>query len=67
MKSDESDNRINRVYLTDSGREVFEKAEIVKFSIVKDLFGILDDNECTKFVSLMQKVVEEQRKNCGDC
>lgn len=59
----ESDRRIVRLALTETGRKVFEEQRKMKKETGKNLLVLLEDEEKLVFVDLMKKMAERSKKN----
>ncbi|KKW70672.1 MarR family winged helix-turn-helix transcriptional regulator [Lactococcus cremoris] len=57
-KQDENDKRVNRIFLTEKGREAQETRDTMHNDISETIFGNLTDEEQKQLANLMEKLVE---------
>ena len=57
-KQDENDKRVNRIFLTEKGREAQETRDTMHNDISETIFGNLTDEEQEQLANLMEKLVE---------
>ena len=57
-KQDENDKRVNRIFLTEKGREAQEIRDTMHNDISETIFGNLTDEEQKQLANLMEKLVE---------
>ena len=55
-RPDPCDRRINRLYLTDSGRKIAAQAHPGQHELVRRIFGSLSETELTQFHGLLKRL-----------
>ncbi|TSE08401.1 MULTISPECIES: MarR family winged helix-turn-helix transcriptional regulator [Aquimarina] len=55
-KSDENDRRVNRIFLTDYGKEVIEKVQPIMYDLIPAVQESLDDEEIETLIAVLKKV-----------
>ncbi|WP_108867417.1 MarR family winged helix-turn-helix transcriptional regulator [Aquimarina aquimarini] len=55
-KSDENDNRINRIFLTDYAKEVIQKVQPIMYDLIPAVQESLDEKEIKVLVTALQKI-----------
>ena len=58
----ETDKRIKVVRLTNKGHRFVEKAFPIARAEFKQLFSVLEKNECVEFIRLLEKVTDEMKR-----
>ncbi|MFD2563002.1 MarR family winged helix-turn-helix transcriptional regulator [Aquimarina rubra] len=55
-KSDENDRRVNRIFLTDYGKEVIEKVTPIMYDLIPAVQESLSDEEIENLISTLKKI-----------
>ncbi|SEL65865.1 DNA-binding transcriptional regulator, MarR family [Aquimarina amphilecti] len=55
-KSDENDRRINRIFLTDYGKEVIEKVTPIMYDLIPAVQETLDEKEIENLIGTLKKI-----------
>lgn len=55
-KSDEKDNRINRIFLTDFGKEVIQKVQPIMYDLIPAVQESLSEEEIKSLITSLQKI-----------
>jgi len=55
-KSDENDRRVNRIFLTDYGKEVIEKVRPIMFDLIPSVQESLSEEEIESLIAILKKV-----------
>ena len=59
----QSDGRVREIYLPDAGRALFEEVWPLLHAGYEKIFAEIEDDERTKFVETMQKILNNVRKH----
>lgn len=65
-KHDENDQRVIRVYITDKGKEILEKAAGSMSEMTESVFGVLSADEKEQFHATIKKLTESLDKDFSD-
>ncbi len=55
-KSDENDRRVNRIFLTDYGKEVIEKVQPIMYNLIPAVQESLSNEEIETLITVLKKV-----------
>jgi len=55
-KSDENDRRVNRIFLTDYGKEVIEKVQPIMYDLIPSVQESLNEEELEALITVLKKV-----------
>lgn len=55
-KSDEKDNRVNRIFLTDFGKEVIQKVQPIMYDLIPAVQESLSEEEIKSLITSLQKI-----------
>jgi len=55
-KSDENDRRVNRIFLTDYGKEVIEKVTPIMYDLIPAVQETLSEDEIESLIHILKKV-----------
>ncbi|MBP2831663.1 MarR family transcriptional regulator [Aquimarina sp. U1-2] len=55
-KSDENDRRVNRIYLTDHGKETIEKVQPIMYDLIPAVQESLSDLEIETLITALKKI-----------
>lgn len=55
-KSDENDRRINRIFLTEYGKEVISKVQPIMYELIPAVQDTLEDQEIETLINILKKV-----------
>ncbi|MCK8521233.1 MarR family transcriptional regulator [Aquimarina sp. D1M17] len=58
-KSDENDRRVNRIFLTDYGKEVVEKVQPIMYDLIPAVQDTLSEEEIETLITALKKIREK--------
>ncbi len=64
-RPDPEDRRVNRLYLTDSGRQLLHRAEPTQFGLIRQVFGKLTEGELHLLAELVERL-DGATQECTD-